>query len=67
MCYTLTCMSSFNTWAFGDSPLTQLVKELDMCLFLCVNQRTKIESQQSHSIFAIQNMVEIPQGPPTQS
>ena len=24
--------------AFGDSPLAQLVKELDLCLFLCVIQ-----------------------------
>ena len=31
-------ISSVNTWASRDSPLGQLVKELDLCLFLCVIQ-----------------------------
>ena len=31
--------SSINTWALDDSPLAQLVKDLDLCLFLCVIQR----------------------------
>ena len=30
-------ISSVNTWASGDSPLAQLVKELDLCL-LCPPQ-----------------------------
>ena len=35
-CNILMYISSINTWASGDSPLAQLVKELDLCLFLCV-------------------------------
>ena len=31
-------ISSVNTWASGDSPLAQLVKELDLCLSLGVIQ-----------------------------
>ena len=38
-CNILTYVSSINTWASGDSPLAQLVKELDLCLFLCVMRR----------------------------
>ena len=37
-CNNLTYISSVNTWASGGSPLAQLVKELDLCLFLCVIQ-----------------------------
>ena len=29
-------ISSVNTWASGDSSLAHLVKELDLCLFVCV-------------------------------
>ena len=36
VCNILTYISSINTWASVDSPLAQLVKELDSCLFLCV-------------------------------
>ena len=32
-------ITSINTWASGDCPLAQLVKELDLCLFLCVTKR----------------------------
>ena len=35
----LMYINSINTWASGDSPLAQLVKELDLCLFLCVLRR----------------------------
>ena len=38
-CNILTYISSINTWASGDSPLAQLVKELDLCLCLCVIRR----------------------------
>ena len=38
-CNILTYVSSINTWASGDSPLAQLVKELDLCLYLCVIRR----------------------------
>ena len=38
-CNILTYVSFINTWASGDSPLAQLVKELDLCLFLCVMRR----------------------------
>ena len=38
-CNILIYISSVNTWAPGDSPLAQLVKRLDLCLFLCVIQR----------------------------
>ena len=40
-CNILTYIYQFyiNTWASGDSPLAQLVKELDLCLFLCVIRR----------------------------
>ena len=31
-CNILMCISSINTWASVDSPLAQLVKELDLCL-----------------------------------
>ena len=34
----LPYISSVNNWASGDSPLAQLVKELDLCLYLCVIQ-----------------------------
>ena len=27
--------SSINTWPSGDSSSAQLIKELDLCLFLC--------------------------------
>ena len=36
MCNILMYISSVNTWPSGDSPLAQLVKELDLCLYLCV-------------------------------
>ena len=36
VCNILTNIGSVNAWASGDSPLAQLVKELDLCLFLCV-------------------------------
>ena len=39
VCNILTYISSINTWASGDSPLAQLVTELDLCLFLCVMRR----------------------------
>ena len=39
VCNILTYISSIKTWASGDSPLAQLVKELDLCLFLCVVRR----------------------------
>ena len=39
LCNILTYISSINTWASGDSPLAQLVKELDLCLYLCVIRR----------------------------
>ena len=39
VCNILTYISSINTWASGDSPLAQLVKELDLCLYLCVIRR----------------------------
>ena len=39
VCNILLYISSINTWASGDSPLAQLVKELDLCLFLCVMRR----------------------------
>ena len=39
ICNILTYISSINTCASGDSPLAQLVKELDLCLFLCVIRR----------------------------
>ena len=32
----MVCINSINTCASGDSPLAQLVKELDLGLFLCV-------------------------------
>ena len=32
-------LPTINTWASGDSPLAQLVKELDLSLFLCVIRR----------------------------
>ena len=32
-------ISSFNTWASGNSTLAQLVKELHLFLFLCVIRR----------------------------
>ena len=35
-CNILTYVSSINTWASEDFPLAQLVKELDLCLFLRV-------------------------------
>ena len=38
-CNILMYISSVNTWASCDSPLAQLVKELDLCLFLCVIRR----------------------------
>ena len=38
-CNILMYISSINTWASGDSPLAQLVKELDLCLYLCVIRR----------------------------
>ena len=38
----LTYISSINTWASGDSRLAQLVKELDLCLFLCVIRRLQV-------------------------
>ena len=31
-------INSVETWASEDSPLAQLVKELDLCYFLCVIQ-----------------------------
>ena len=42
MCNILTYISSINTWASRDSPLAQLVKELDLCLFLCVIRRLRV-------------------------
>ena len=41
-------ISSVNTWTSRDSPLTQLIKELDLCLFLRVIQSSEVESQQTH-------------------
>ena len=41
-CYTRNYKfmhSSINIWASGDSPLAQLVKELDLCLCLCITRR----------------------------
>ena len=38
-CNILTYITSVNTWTSGDSPLSQLVKELELCLFLSVIQR----------------------------
>ena len=35
-CNILMYISSINTWASGNSPLAQLVKELDLYLYLCV-------------------------------
>ena len=35
-CNILMYISSFNTWASGDFPLAQLVKELALFLYLCV-------------------------------
>ena len=32
-------ISSVNIWASGDFPLAQLVKEVDLCLYLCVIKR----------------------------
>ena len=32
MLHVLTYINSVNTWASGDSPLAQLVKELDLCV-----------------------------------
>ena len=40
-CNNLTYISSINTWASGDSPLAQLVKELDL-----------FETQQNQSIIS---------------
>ena len=37
-CNMLMYICSSNTSASGDSPLAQLVVELDLCLFLCVTQ-----------------------------
>ena len=37
-CNFLLCKSCINTFASGDSLLVQPVKELDLCLFLCVIQ-----------------------------
>ena len=42
LCNILTYVSSINTWASGDSPLAQLVKELDLCLYLCVIRRLQV-------------------------
>ena len=39
LCNILTYISCINTLASGNSPLAQLVKELDLCSFLCVLQR----------------------------
>ena len=41
-CNILTYISSINTWASGDSPLAQLDKELELCLFLCVIRRLQV-------------------------
>ena len=39
VCNILMYISPINTWASGDSPFAQQVKELDLCLFLCVIRR----------------------------
>ena len=31
-------ISAINTWASADSPLAQLVQELDLCSYMCVIQ-----------------------------
>ena len=50
-CNILMCTGSVNTWASEDSPLAQLVKELDLCLFLCVKSEGHgINSQQNQSL-----------------
>ena len=45
---TLTYISSGHTWASRDSPLAQLIKEVDLCLFLSVIRG--IDSQQNQSL-----------------
>ena len=51
-CNILTYISSINTWASGDSPLAQLVKELDLCLYLWSIKSCVFETQKNQSIIS---------------